>query len=215
MSISEETAMGFGDRLKMMRSQLNKGLRRIPEWPVYIIGVVPPSWLLWQGLSGGLGVDPVKAMEHQMGLWALQLLLATLAITPIMRFAKINIFKFRRPLGLLAALYVLLHLLVWVVFDLQMRWAQVGADLIKRPYIIVGFVAFVLLIPLAATSWTGAARRMGARAWRRLHMLIYVILPLGAVHFVMQEKVWGLQAITYLTLAMGIVALRLLWIRRM
>ena len=188
--------------------------RRLPEWPFYVLGVVPAAWLLWRGIDGQLGVDPVKAMEHQLGLWGLQLLMASLCITPLMRFARINLVKFRRPLGLLGALYVLFHFLVWLLLDLQLRWSQIGEELTKRPYIVVGAIALVLLLPLAATSWQGAMRRMGATAWRRLHMLSYVIVPLGAVHYMMQEKVWTPQLIAYMSIAFGLVALRMIWIRR-
>jgi sulfoxide reductase heme-binding subunit YedZ len=188
--------------------------RQLPTWPVYVVGTVPAVWLVYRGVTGSLGADPVKAMEHQMGLWALQFLLAGLCITPLMRFARINLLKFRRAVGLLAFLYITLHLLVWLLLDLQLRWGQIGADIWKRPYITIGMAAFVLAVPLAATSWNGAVRRMGAQAWGRLHRLTYVIVLLGAVHFVMQEKVWTVESLTYLGLGAGLVAMRLLWSRR-
>ena len=201
------TAMAFGPTVSGYA-------RKLPEWPFYIVGVMPAAWMMWQAVNGQLGVDPVKTLEHQYGLWALQFLLASLCITPLMRFARINLVKFRRPLGLLGALYVLFHFLVWLLLDLQLRWGQIGEELTKRPYIVVGFVALLLLIPLAATSWQGAMRRMGAQAWKRLHMLSYVIVPLGAVHYMMQEKVWTSELIAYMAAAFGLVALRVIWIRR-
>ena len=186
----------------------------MPTWIVYVLGVLPGVWLIWAGVTGRLGVDPVKAMEHRAGLWSLQFLLASLCVTPLMRFARINLVKFRKPLGLLAFGYLVLHFLIWMVLDLGLRWSEIGADLVKRPYIVVGFVGFVLLVPLAATSWQGAMRRMGATAWNRLHRLVYVAVLLGAVHFVMQSKVWTLEIALYLAAAVGLVALRLTWIRR-
>ena len=170
---------------------------------------MPPLWLLYQGITGGLGVDPVKVMEHQLGIWALQLLLAGLCITPLMRFARFNLLKFRRAVGVLAFLYIAFHLVVWLVLDIQLRWGEIWADIVKRPYITVGMAAFVLAIPLVATSWNGAVRRLGAATWSRLHQLTYVIVLLGAVHFVMQEKVWTIESLVYLGIAIGLVGLRL------
>lgn len=189
-------------------------MRRVPTWPVYVLGTLPAIWLIWAGLTGRLGVDPVKVMEHRAGLWALQFLIASLCITPLLRYGRINLLKFRKALGLLAFGYLVLHLLIWVLLDLQLRWGQIGADLVKRPYIVVGFVGFLTLIPLAATSWQGAVKRMGTQAWQRLHRLVYVAVILGAVHFAMQEKVWTLEIIAYLVIATGLVAARVLWVRR-
>ena len=183
--------------------------RKVPTWPVYVLGLLPPAWLLYQGITGGLGVDPVKVMEHQLGLWALQLLLVGLCITPLMRIARINLLKFRRALGVLAFLYILFHLTVWLVLDIQLRWGEIWADIVKRPYITVGMAAFVLATPLVATSWDGAVRRLGPVVWRKLHKLTYVIVLLGAVHFVMQEKVWTPESLIYLTLAVLLVGYRL------
>lgn len=194
--------------------RISQAARKIPEMPLYIVGLVPPAWLLWRGATGALGPDPVKVMEHTIGLWGLQLLLASLCVTPLLRFARINLIKFRRPLGLIGALYILLHFLVWLLLDLQLRWGQIIEDLSKRPYIIVGFVALLLLVPLAATSWKGAIRAMGPQAWGRLHKLSYLIVILGGVHFVMQEKVWEVESLAYLFAAILLVGSRILWLKR-
>ena len=186
----------------------------MPTWPVYVLGTLPGVWLIWAAIAGRLGVDPIEAMEHQAGTWSLQLLLASLCVTPLMRFARINLIKFRKALGLLAFGYLVLHFLVWVVLDLQMRWGQIGGDLVKRPYIVVGFVAFLLLVPLAATSWQGAVRRLGVTTWQRVHRLVYLAIVLGAVHVVMQAKVWTVEVTAYLLAAIALVSLRILWIRR-
>lgn len=185
--------------------------RRVPTWPVYVLGVLPAVWLFYQGLTGGLGIDPVKALEHQYGEWALQLLLLGLCITPLMRFARINLLKFRRAIGLLAFFYIVAHLLVWLALDIQLRWGEIAADIWKRPYITIGMAAFVFAIPLAATSYNGALRRMGSEAWARLHKVTYVVVLLGALHFVMQEKVWTTESLIYLFLAIGLIGLRLVW----
>ena len=188
--------------------------RRVPTWPLYVLGVLPGIWLIWAAVAGQLGVDPVKAMEHRAGLWSLQLLLASLCVTPLMRLGRVNLLKFRKPLGLLGFGYVVMHFLVWILLDLQMRWGEIGAALVKRPYIVVGFVALLALVPLAATSWQGAIRRMGAQAWGRLHRLVYLAVILGAAHFAMQSKVWTAEVIVYLAVAVGLVLMRGIWIRR-
>ena len=188
--------------------------RKVPTWPVYVLGALPGAWLIWKAVVVGGYIDPVKALEHELGLLSLQFLLASLTITPLLRFARINLIKFRKALGLLAFGYLVLHFLTWLLLDLQLRWGQIGADIVKRPYITVGFAAFLLLIPLAATSWQGAIRRMGAQAWGRLHRLVYAAILLGAVHFIMQEKVWTPESLAYLTAAIVLVGMRLAWIRR-
>ena len=153
-------------------------------------------------------------MEHRAGLWSLQLLLASLCVTPLLRYARVNLIKFRKVLGLLAFSYLVMHFLVWMLLDLQLRWGEIGRDLVKRPYIVVGFVGFLLLAPLAATSWQGAMKRMGMQSWQRLHRLVYVAVVLGAVHFVMQAKVWTFEVMAYLVLALVLVGVRALWIRK-
>lgn len=126
-----------------------------------------------------------------------------------MRFVRLNLLKFRRAVGVLGFLYIVFHLVVWLVLDIQLRWGEIWADIVKRPYITVGMAAFVLAIPLAATSWNGAVRRLGAATWGKLHQLTYVIVLLGAVHFILQEKVWTIESLLYLGLGIGLVGLRL------
>ncbi|ATG48154.1 sulfoxide reductase heme-binding subunit YedZ [Celeribacter ethanolicus] len=176
--------------------RLNRFARRIPTWPLYLGALIPPAWYFYAGVSGQLGVDPVKAMEHKIGLLGLQVLIASLCITPLRRYAGLNLIKFRRALGLIAFFYIVLHLLVWIVLDVQIP-SQIIADIYKRPYITIGMAAFVLMIPLAATSYNAAIRRLG-RNWRRLHWLVYPAVVLGGVHFVMLRKGWQLEPLLYL-----------------
>lgn len=188
--------------------------RRIPTWLIYALGLVPLAWLVFAMFTGQLGIDPVKTLEHDLGILSLRFLLASLTITPLMRFGRVNLIKFRKVLGLLGFGYLTLHFLVWITLDLQFLWGQIGADLVKRPYIVVGFLAFLLLIPLAATSFQKAVRFLGPVLWQRIHRLVYPAVLLGAVHFVMQEKVWTTESIIYLTAAILLVGMRFLWIRR-
>ncbi|WP_068119179.1 protein-methionine-sulfoxide reductase heme-binding subunit MsrQ [Tropicimonas marinistellae] len=186
---------------------INGALRHVPAWPLYILGAVPVAWLFWQGVTGGLGVDPVKAIEHQLGLWGLWLLIAGLAVTPLGRFTGVRLIKFRRAIGLLAFFYILVHLLVWLILDVQIP-ALIWQDIVKRPYITIGMVAFVLMLPLALTSNNWSVRRLGALRWRKLHRLTYVVVPLGAIHYVMLVKGWQMEPIYYLAAILGLLALR-------
>jgi len=168
--------------------------------------------LFYAGVTGGLGVEPIKALEHELGKIALQLLVAGLCITPLRRFAGINLLKFRRAIGVMAFVYVLLHLLVWLVLDVQIP-AQIWADILKRPYVTVGMLAFVLMLPLAATSNGWAVRRLGA-SWRKLHRLTYAVAVLGAVHFMWLVKGFQIEPILYLLGIITLLALRLRWVRK-
>jgi sulfoxide reductase heme-binding subunit YedZ len=194
-------------------ASLNGALRRVPTWAVYGLGLVPLAVLVWQALSGGLGIDPVKTLEHQLGLTALQLLLAGLLVTPLRRWTGVNLIRYRRAIGLLAFLYAALHLLVWLLLDLQLRWSEIGADLVKRPYVIAGMLGFACLVPLALTSNGWSVRRLGAAAWQRLHRLTYVAALLAALHYLLLVKVWSAEPVLYALAAAGLVALRWLWRR--
>ncbi len=186
---------------------LNSILRRIPVWAVYLLGGLPAPWLFYQGLTGGLGVDPIEALEHRYGELALQLLIVVLAISPARRLLGLNLLKFRRALGVLTFAYVSMHLLVWLVLDVQVP-SQIWADIVKRPYITVGMAAFVLMLPLAVTSNNLSVRRLGAR-WRSLQRLVYPAAILGGLHFVMLAKGFQIEPVIYLSLIVGLLVLRL------
>ncbi|AZV79757.1 protein-methionine-sulfoxide reductase heme-binding subunit MsrQ [Parasedimentitalea marina] len=190
-----------------MRDRLNQSLRHLPTWVVYIVGTLPAPWLFYQGLTGGLGVEPIKALEHEYGELALQLLVFSLAITPLRKFAGINLLKFRRAVGLLCFLYVTCHLMVWLVLDVQIP-GQIWADILKRPYITIGMAGFLLLLPLAVTSNNWSIRRLGP-LWRKLHRASYVIGLLGAVHFILLVKGVQIEPLIYLALIVGLLLLRL------
>ncbi|WP_245513976.1 protein-methionine-sulfoxide reductase heme-binding subunit MsrQ [Antarcticimicrobium luteum] len=190
----------------MIADRLNTGLRRIPVWAVYLLGALPAPVLFYRGATGGLGVEPIKALEHELGALALQLLIAGLAVTPLRRRLGVNLMKFRRAIGLLSFSYVCLHLLTWLLLDVQIP-AQIWGDIVKRPYITVGMGALLLLLPLALTSNTASVRRLGP-AWRRLHRLVYPAVLLGAVHFVMLRKGLQIEPLIYLGLILVLLALR-------
>lgn len=188
---------------------INQMARGVPVWPFYILAVLPPAWLLLAGLTGQLGVDPVKVMEHQMGEWGLQVLIASLLITPLRTYFGVNLLKFRRALGLIGFFYILLHVMVWLGLDLQLRWNEIWKDILKRPYITIGMVGFSALVPLALTSWNGAIRRIGVVAWRKLHKLSYLAVAAGGLHYLMVVKGWQWEPILYFAAILLILATRI------
>lgn len=181
----------------------------LPSWAVYPLGLIPAGYYVAAVFANTLGPDPAKALEHAFGEWALRFLIAGLAITPLMRLARINLVKYRRAIGLTAFAYVVLHLLVYLVLDLQFDWAAIGKDILKRPYITIGMAAFALLVPLAVTSNNASIRRLGAAGWRKLHRLVYPAVLLGALHYLMLVKAWPPEPIIYLLIVIGLLALRL------
>lgn len=188
---------------------VNGVLRRIPAWSLYIIAVIPPVLMFLSALNGTLGVDPVKELEHEMGELGLQVLIVVLAITPLRRITGISLIKFRRALGLIGFFYIFLHLLVWLVLDVQIL-DQIVKDIIKRPYITIGMAGFVLMLPLAVTSNNWSIRKLGPK-WRNLHKLTYPALILGGVHFVWLVKGWQLEPLIYLGVIVALLAVRVFW----
>jgi methionine sulfoxide reductase heme-binding subunit len=186
---------------------VNAALRRVPVGPLYVLGFAPAAIYFWLAVQNRLGADPVKALEHEYGLIALQLLIAALAVTPLRELVGVNLMRFRRCIGLMAFYYVAMHLTVWLVLDRQLAWRAIGEDLTKRPYIIVGMAAFLLLAPLAATSTNWAVRRLGGLRWRNLHRLAYPATALAAIHFVWLVKAWPPEPLIYA----AIVAVLLLY----
>lgn len=190
-----------------MIDRLNGWLRRLPPWAVYAAGTLPLLWILWLGVSGGLGVDPVKEIEHRLGKVALWFLAGGLAVTPLRRWAGLSLLRQRRAVGLLAFIYAVLHLLAWMVLDMGLLWAQAAADVVKRPYLLIGMLALALLLPLALTSNDASVRRLG-RSWRRLHRLVYPAALLAVVHYLWQMKVVTGEGWAWLGAVVGLLALR-------
>lgn len=186
---------------------INSVARRLPTWVVYTLYALPAPLFFWMAATGQMGPEPINALLREYGEIALQLLVIGLCLSPLRRYLGVNLLKFRRALGLLAFFYVVLHLAVWAVLDLQ-SLDRIWADIIKRPYITVGFTAFLLMLPLALTSNNLSVRRLGAR-WRRLHRLTYVIALLGALHFIWLAKGFQIEPLVYLGLIAGLLAVRL------
>jgi len=186
--------------------RLNAALRRVPAWTVYIVGAVYAGWLFYLAATGGLGVEPIKALEHAYGEAGLKLIVVGLAVTPLRRMAGVNILKFRRPIGVTTFFFILAHLLVWLVLDVQVP-SQIWADIVKRPYITVGMAGFALMVPLAMTSNNWSVRKLGRR-WGKLHKLTYLAAILGAVHYVMLVKGLQIEPIVYLVAILGLLSFR-------
>ena len=188
-----------------MLDRINRALRKVPTWTIYLLGILPAVWVIYSGLAQ---IDPVRAIEWGLGLWAVRLLIATLFISPL-RWAGLNLLRFRRQLGLVAFAYVVLHFTSWLTIDMGLRWSQILPDLYKRWYIVVGMSAFVLLIPLAVTSNNRAIRSLGAQNWARLHKLAYPATALAMLHFLMVGKVYTTEVLTYAAILAALLAIRL------
>ena len=188
-----------------MLDQINTSLRRVPTWVIYLLGILPAVWVIGTGLTA---IDPVRAIEWGLGLWAVRLLIAALFITPL-RWAGLNLLRFRRQLGLVAFAYVVLHFTAWLTIDMGLRWSQILPDLYKRWYIVIGMSSLLLLIPLAITSNNWSIRRMGAKNWGRLHKLAYLATGLAMVHFLMVGKVYTVEVLTYAAILVVLLAIRI------
>ena len=197
-------------RARLSRVPEPPGLARLLWWGGWLPGVVGVSALLsdllWR--TRWLGSNPIKALEHELGQWVLRFLLATLAVTPVRRTLGWNwLAKHRRRLGLFAFGYAAAHFLTYALLDVQLDAAELSKDLTKRPYIIVGFVALVALVPLAVTSTTAWIQRLKQR-WTTLHALIYPVAVLGVVHYWMSVKKDLTGPVTYAGLLAGLLAWR-------
>ncbi|WP_299208325.1 protein-methionine-sulfoxide reductase heme-binding subunit MsrQ [uncultured Tateyamaria sp.] len=190
----------------MLVDRINQAARKVPTWAVYIVYLIPVPVLLYMAQTGGLGREPINALERELGEIALQLVIIGLCISPLRRFVGVNLIKFRRTMGVLAFTYVVLHLLVWAVLDVQ-SIDRVVADIIKRPYITIGMAAFILMLPLALTSNNTSVKWLGA-VWRRLHLLTYPVSILSGLHFVWLSKGFQLEPLVYLTVILALLALR-------
>ncbi len=179
-----------------------------PDWAVYAIGLLPAADLFVRAIANMLGADPLRVLENGLGEWALRFLILGLTITPVLRFARINLVKYRRAIGLIAFIYVVLHLSVYLALDKQFFWGEIGRDIIKRPYITIGMAAFLMLVPLAATSNRYSIRKLGSAGWRNLHRLVYPAVLFGAVHYLLLVKAWPPEPLIYLAIVLALLGIR-------
>jgi sulfoxide reductase heme-binding subunit YedZ len=159
-------------------------IRRVLKPLVFLICLAPFVWLVYTIVWGDPGANPVEFVTNETGIWTLRLLAVTIAITPIRWLTKWNpIINFRRMIGLFAFFYGSVHFSIYFVLDRSLMFDGLWEDIVKRPYITVGFTAFVLMIPLAITSTRGWIRRLGGHRWNLLHKLVYVSSALGVLHY--------------------------------
>ncbi|HWU99513.1 MAG TPA: protein-methionine-sulfoxide reductase heme-binding subunit MsrQ [Oxalicibacterium sp.] len=181
---------------------------------VFVLALLPFCRLVWGGFANQLGANPLEFITWNTGDWTLYFLCMTLAVTPLRRFSGWNwLVRLRRMIGLFAFFYAFLHFTTFLWFDHFFDVQEMLADVVKRPFILVGFTAFVLLIPLAVTSTNGMVKRLGAKRWQWLHRLIYLIAALGILHF------WWMKAgkhnfeqpIIFGTIVAVLLLLRVMW----
>ncbi|HEY8536741.1 MAG TPA: protein-methionine-sulfoxide reductase heme-binding subunit MsrQ [Vicinamibacterales bacterium] len=168
---------------------------------VFLAALVPLGALVYGAFADTLGANPLDVITDETGTWTLRFLVLTLLITPLRRWTRWNwLIRYRRMLGLFAFFYGSLHFLTYIWFDQFFDVAEIVADIGRRPFITVGFAAFVLMVPLAATSTAGWIRRLGGRRWNRLHRLVYASAVLAVVHYL-----WLVKADTSRPVRYGVI----------
>ena len=198
---------------------------------VFVAALGPVGWLVWAALTGHLSANPLSDITNETGVWALRFVCITLAITPLRRLTGWNaVIRFRRMVGLYAFFYGTLHFLTYVIVDRFagldfpngiVAWStatnlakSVGADIYKRPFITVGFTAWLTMLPLAITSTAGWIRRLGGRGWNRLHRLVYATGVIAALHYWWLVKADVSRPLTYGAIVLALLSARVWWARR-
>ncbi|MGE0703672.1 MAG: sulfite oxidase heme-binding subunit YedZ [Vicinamibacterales bacterium] len=196
----------------------------------FLAGLAPFVWLVWAAFTGNLSVNPLSDITNHLGIWTLRMLCITLAITPLRRLTGWNaLVRFRRMAGLFAFFYGSLHLLTYVIADrfaaldfpdgivalstVRNLAASVAEDIYERPFITIGFAAWVTMLPLALTSTAGMIRRLGGKRWQMLHRLVYVSAVCGVLHYLWLVKLDLRPPQRYAVLVGILLGLRLIWVR--
>jgi len=180
----------------------------------FLLCLTPFAWLVTRTLTGRLGINPVEDLQLTTGIWALRFLVLTLAVTPLRRLTGWNrVIQYRRMLGLFAFFYVCVHFIIYVAVDQFFAFNLIVKDVVKRPFITMGFTAFVLMIPLALTSTKGWIRRLG-RKWQLLHRLIYISGVCAAIHYLWKVKVMIGSPVYYAAVIGSLLGFRVLWALR-
>ena len=193
-----------------------RGTAALRPWAVakivlFLFCLIPAALLVWRAVADELGANPIEAVTLSTGRWTLRFLLITLAITPLRRLTGWNrLIGFRRMLGLFAFFYASLHFATYVVVDQFFDWETILEDITKRPFIMAGFAALVLLVPLALTSTKGWIRRLGRR-WQTIHRLIYVATALAVVHFIWKVKSDLRDPLLYASILALLLGFRVVW----
>lgn len=168
------------ETMTLARALLHPALKPL----LFVAGLLPFAWLFYGALTNNLGANPAEYLSRSTGDWTLRFLCLTLAVTPLRVLANLPpLARLRRMLGLFTYFYVVLHFLAYAWFDQGFDPGEIGKDIAKRPFILVGFLSFLLLTPLAATSFNRAVKALGAKRWQALHRIVYVVAPLAILHF--------------------------------
>lgn len=193
---------------------MTRAARRVTKGALFVLCLAPLAVLVADAFGGRLGANPIRAAELRTGIWGLTILVVTLSVTPLRRLTGWNALGgYRRMLGLFAFTYICLHFLTWFGVDEFFAIKYIGQDIVKRPYITVGFASFLLLIPLAVTSRASMVRRLGGK-WKTLHSLVYLAALGGIVHFVWEVKADTTVPTRYAVLLVALLALRFVPARR-
>ncbi|MBR7801649.1 sulfite oxidase heme-binding subunit YedZ [Undibacterium fentianense] len=196
-----------------MRSLTQRQIQRV-KWIVFLLSLLPGGRLIWAIYRDSLGANPIEFITRNTGEWTLYFLCATLALTPVRKWLGWHwLVRLRRMLGLYSFFYASVHFLTFLWFDHFFELTEMWQDVLKRPFIAVGFIAFSLLIPLALTSNQWMIRQLGGKQWQRLHQLVYVIVPLGVLHFFWMragKNLW-IQPTLFAFGVAGLLVIRLFW----
>ena len=189
-------------------------IRRVVKPILWVLGLAPLGWQIFAFLTGHLEAEPVKGMEHFTGRTAIIILFITLTVTPLRRLTGINgLVKVRRLIGLFAFFYALVHFSIFLVFDLELSFGDLAGEIVKRPWITVGFAALMILTILAITSPQAMVRRLGKR-WQTIHRFVYLAAVLGIVHFLWSQKKDQSLPIMYAVVLGSLFLVKLLTVRR-
>jgi sulfoxide reductase heme-binding subunit YedZ len=176
---------------------------------LYVFGMLPAVWYFYLGLTDQLGADPQNTLERALGLWALRFLIVGLAITPLRPLLGPRLIRYRRTFGLLTFYYAALHVFVYLVLDQGLNVQAIVADILKRPFLTVGMLAFLILVPLAITSNNTMIRKLGGQTWNKLHRFVYLAAIAAAFHFLMLVKTWNFEPLLYAALIAALLLYRL------
>lgn len=182
---------------------------------LFIVCLYPLFSLVWGLFTNQLGVNPVETLTRSSGLWGLRFLLITLCVTPLRWLSGINqLTRFRRMLGLYAFFYATVHMLLYLGLDQFFDWSEIWRDIVKRPFITVGFINFIALLPLAFTSTNKMVKRLGGRRWKQLHKLTYFVAMAACLHFLMLVKADIREPVIYIIILSVLLGMRLIYTYR-
>jgi sulfoxide reductase heme-binding subunit YedZ len=188
--------------------EINKRLAKISSWYVYAVGLIPAAWYFYLGAVNNLGANPIQTFEHLLGEWTIRFFIAVLLVTPVRDLTRVNFYRFRRTFGLLTFWYAVMHFTTYLTLDKGLDLHVILTDITKRPYIIIGLTTLTGLLALAVTSNNWSILNLG-KNWGRLHKLVYVLAPLGILHYLMAVKSYPPKPLIYGAIIAALLAYRL------